>query len=188
MRWGRDGLWEHRSVVFVLGKGQQCATGTFQMLRESEELPVKGYYKTITKSRSCLGKGWSKQAGRLAVSSLPGVPAARLRSWDWSRVEIPWDTHHRSGMCQQREGSCPAQVCQTVASWMLLSIYFFSFFKQTSSAIASARWRIQNFWWSGINILFSWHVILFKGIFITWDSSLSRPQPVPTLTWTAAFP
>ena len=76
-RWGRDGLWEYRSVDSVLGKGQQRATGTFQMLRNSEELPVKGYYKTITKSRSCLRKGWSKQAGLLAVSSLPGVPAAR---------------------------------------------------------------------------------------------------------------
>lgn len=60
-----------------LAKEQQCATGTFQMLRQSEELPVKGHYKIITKSRSCLGKGWSKQAGLLTVSSLPRVPAAR---------------------------------------------------------------------------------------------------------------
>lgn len=54
---GRDDLWNYSSVVFVLGKGQEYATGTFLMLPKSEELSVKGHWKIITKSRSCLGKG-----------------------------------------------------------------------------------------------------------------------------------
>lgn len=36
-------------------------TGTFPILPKSEELSVKGHCKIITKSRSCLGKGQSKQ-------------------------------------------------------------------------------------------------------------------------------
>lgn len=117
----------------AFGNTDLCGVGTFQALRKSEELPVKGYNKTITKSRSCLGKGWAKPAGLLTVS-LPGVPAA-------ARGEMG-----SCGMCitdlapaSEGKGLAQHRFARTVAIRMVLFVCFFSFLKQMSSAIASAR-------------------------------------------------
>lgn len=93
---GRDDLWKYRSVVFVLGKGQQYATGTFPIPPKSEELSVKGHCKIVTKGRSCLGKGQSKQAGLFAVSILL---ESQLLGKDvgLQQKKSLWDVYHRMG-------------------------------------------------------------------------------------------
>lgn len=109
----------------------------------------------------------------LTVSCLPGVPAAgraEMRSCGMC-VTDPAAASKGKGLAQHR-------FARIVAIGMVLFVCFFSFLKQMSSAVASARWSIPNFWWSGINVLFSWHLSLFRGIFVMWHSSLSRPQPL----------
>lgn len=48
---GRNDIWK-----YMLGKGQQCATGTFPILLKSEELSVKGHCKILQKVDPALEK------------------------------------------------------------------------------------------------------------------------------------
>lgn len=131
---GRDDLWKYSSVVFVLGKGHQCAAGIFPILPKSEELSVKGHCKIITKSRSCLGNGQSKQAGLLIVSSLPGVPAARHGCGTAAEKRA-------CGMCiterarpSRGESLAQHRFARTVTRWLLLFMYFFPFSETRQAA------------------------------------------------------